>query len=109
MISKRESKYRQKLFAEKYCNKKEQQKIDKYIEENRTLFNMSYFKLYQIHRNPYSNPVGVNILCGVGMNMIKILCARVGVDIQNEDKSYKSTFDILEDLSRKWDQVGTIV
>ena len=97
MLSKRESKYRQKLINIYHCNKGEQNILDDYIKNNKT--NHSYYHTYKSDRTNFA------LMIGIGVNSACVAFKKLGITVKNPDNTFRSLGDVLSETAEKWKEL----
>lgn len=92
-LSNKESKFRQKLINENHYDKKNQKELDEIIKN----YNITYYDLY----NQYKVANVLTLMGNPFKNVVKAL-SKVGVFAKKAGDEFKTTAEILSELSDKW-------
>ena len=95
MLSKRESKYKQKLIYTYHLNKIGQNELYEYIHDNNVSYKNTYFEMHKYNLNELM--YGFNNYCNI-LNQI-------GVCIKNPDNTFRPLGDVLSEAAEKWKEL----
>lgn len=97
MLSRKESKSRKRLFAERGDKKEDQRSIDKYVLQS----GCTYKWLRKCYRE-YSWPF---ILCEIAERHAAESLSKIGVSTREADGAFRTLSDVLQDIGEMWDEL----
>lgn len=99
-----ELKYRQKLINEYNMNKSDQKELDKYRKSKIILALYPTYKSIYLHLK--NSKESTKLLGFPHVNKTRLVLKSNGILLHKANGEYKSVYDILEEISKKWNKEG---